>query len=118
MPNRNYNKGRAYEYKIKKRYEKLGYTVFRTAGSHSPADLIALRCLKRIHLNWNSMSLLDVVLIQCKTIRPVHWQNEPEIETFLKWARDLGCTGRFYIKTTEGQTCYDSKRGRCQIEGV
>jgi Holliday junction resolvase len=41
MPNKNYIKGRNFEYRIKKMYEKDGYLVFRTAGSHSPADLIA-----------------------------------------------------------------------------
>lgn len=43
MPNRNYEKGRRYEYKIKKELEKQGYTVLRTSGSHGFADLVAVK---------------------------------------------------------------------------
>jgi len=42
MPNKNYIKGRAKEYKLKAELEKQGYTVLRTAGSHGFADLIAI----------------------------------------------------------------------------
>lgn len=42
MPNPKYIKGRAFEYKIMKELEKDGYTCFRTAGSHSPIDIIAI----------------------------------------------------------------------------
>lgn len=53
MVNKNYIKGRAFEYKVKKYFEELGYMTFRSAGSHSIADLIVL---------------LDdrVILLQCK----------------------------------------------------
>ena len=37
----NYTKGRGFEYWVKHLLEKHNYLVFRTAGSHSPADLIA-----------------------------------------------------------------------------
>ena len=43
MVNRNYRRGRAKEYRIKKKYEKCGYYVIRTAGSHSVCDLVAFR---------------------------------------------------------------------------
>lgn len=43
MPNKNYVKGRAKEYKIKRDFTKRGYTVLRTAGSHGFADLVAVR---------------------------------------------------------------------------
>ena len=43
MPNKNYVKGRAKEYKVKKQFEKEGYIVLRTAGSHGFADLIAVK---------------------------------------------------------------------------
>ena len=42
MPSQNYKKGRAKEYRIKKAYEKNGWKVLRTAGSHGFADLIAI----------------------------------------------------------------------------
>lgn len=43
MPNSNYLKGRRMEYKRKKHWEGMGYTVLRTAGSHGLFDLIAIR---------------------------------------------------------------------------
>jgi hypothetical protein len=38
-----YIKGRRLEYKVKKELEKNGYIVIRSAGSHSPFDLVALK---------------------------------------------------------------------------
>ena len=40
--NKNYQKGRRKEYKLKHLLEKAGYIVIRSAGSHSFSDLIAL----------------------------------------------------------------------------
>ena len=42
MPNRNYVQGRAAEYRVKKEFEAAGYEVFRMAGSHGSADIIAV----------------------------------------------------------------------------
>ena len=42
MPNRNYETGRRFEYKVKKHLESKGYFVLRSAGSKSPIDLIAV----------------------------------------------------------------------------
>jgi len=39
----NYAKGRALEYECKKVLEGMGFFVIRSAGSHSPADLCALK---------------------------------------------------------------------------
>lgn len=38
-----YAKGRALEYECKRVLEELGYVVIRSAGSHTPADLVACR---------------------------------------------------------------------------
>lgn len=64
MVNKNYVKGRTFEYKIKKQFEDKGYLVFRTAGSHSVADLIAFPKLG----DWFRGKKLGYVpiLIQCK----------------------------------------------------
>lgn len=43
MPNRNYEKGRRKEYKIRRNFERDGWIVLRTAGSHGFADLIAIK---------------------------------------------------------------------------
>jgi Holliday junction resolvase len=39
MPNRNYQRGRAFEYKVKKFFEQQGCLVIRSAGSKGPIDL-------------------------------------------------------------------------------
>jgi len=54
IPNKNYVKGANFERTVKKFYESIGFLVFRTAGSHSPADLIAFSPSER------------PILIQCK----------------------------------------------------
>jgi len=43
MVNKNYQRGRAKEYRVKKNYEECGYYVVRAAGSHSVCDLIAMK---------------------------------------------------------------------------
>jgi len=52
MGNKNYEKGRRKEYKIVKEYRDKGFRICqRTAGSHSPIDVIAIsEDLKEIHL--------------------------------------------------------------------
>ena len=62
MPNKNYQSGRSFEYRVKKYFEKQGYYVMRSAGSKSPFDLIA------IETNYTKGKLISthILLIQCK----------------------------------------------------
>jgi len=53
--NKKYVRGRAFEYKIATIFRRKGYYVMRSAGSHGPADLIAV---KKGYLS---------LMIQCKT---------------------------------------------------
>jgi hypothetical protein len=39
----NYTRGRAFEYRVKAFFERLGWWVCRAAGSHGKADLVAVR---------------------------------------------------------------------------
>jgi len=55
MPNKNYIKGRRKEYKVVNQFKKEEYIAFRSAGSHSPIDVVAINPLKKI-----------INLIQCK----------------------------------------------------
>ena len=56
MPNKNYVKGRRKEYKICEQLKNEGFDVVqRTAGSHSPIDIIAISKDKQM-----------IRLIQCK----------------------------------------------------
>lgn len=41
MPNRNYTRGRAREYRVMTIYRDCGYRVIRASGSHGEFDLIA-----------------------------------------------------------------------------
>lgn len=43
MPNKNYVSGRNLEYRIKHYLESKGYTVIRSAGSHTEIDIVALK---------------------------------------------------------------------------
>ena len=62
MPNSNYIAGRSFEYQIVKLFKDNGYEATRTAGSHGPWDIIAL---KRTPTKEYEVRLL--VLAQCKT---------------------------------------------------
>ncbi len=56
MPNKKYVKGRRKEYRVCKRLRVEGFDIVqRTAGSHSPIDIIAI-----------SKYLKKIFLIQCK----------------------------------------------------
>lgn len=55
MVNSKYVKGRRFEYKIVNLLKKEGWIAFRSAGSHSPIDIVAIHTDKKI-----------VQLIQCK----------------------------------------------------
>lgn len=39
----NYRKGAGRELRVKEHYERNGWVVYRSAGSHGPADLVALK---------------------------------------------------------------------------
>ena len=43
MVNKNYVSGRRFEYAVKKELEKRGWIAIRSAGSHSPFDIIGIK---------------------------------------------------------------------------
>ncbi len=43
MPNRNYLLGRALEYRVRDQWRAEGFTALRSAGSHSPYDVLAVK---------------------------------------------------------------------------
>lgn len=55
MPNKNYISGRNFEYRVKKYLESKGYFVLRSAGSHTPVDLLAVHPI-----------YYHILVIQCK----------------------------------------------------
>ena len=44
MPNANYRKGADFERYVCRIYRHLGYFVVRSAGSHTPVDVVAIPC--------------------------------------------------------------------------
>lgn len=58
MSNKNYESGRRFEYRVRDYLEAKGYLVMRTAGSHSPFDLIATTYYKTL-------------FVQCKHGEPI-----------------------------------------------
>ena len=74
MPNKNYQKGRNKEYQICNILKKEGYDIVqRTAGSHSPFDIIAINFL-----------LKTIKLIQCKPSN-FSMKNKEELENKYNW---------------------------------
>jgi Holliday junction resolvase len=73
VPNKNYQKGRRFEYRVKKFFEKENKLVMRTAGSHSPFDLIA-------------MTVNHTYLIQCKSYEK---PTKKDIEKLNYWSKEL-----------------------------
>jgi hypothetical protein len=55
MPNKNYIKGRRKEYRIMNEAKKRGMIAFRSAGSHSPIDVVCIDTLNK-----------RIKLVQCK----------------------------------------------------
>ena len=62
----NYQRGAAFELRVKRRLEEQGWTVWRTPGSKSPADLIAV---KPSRCDWpdDELILPRLRLVQCKS---------------------------------------------------
>ena len=72
--NRNYVRGRAKEYRVKAKLEKEGWTVLRTAGSHGPFDLVAIK-----RPRW-SLDEGQMRLIQCKSGKSQERESKKALE--------------------------------------
>lgn len=70
-----YRRGYHFELRVRKHFESLGWSVWRSAGSKSPADLVALRTG-------------EVVLIQCKLSGTI---SKDEKQRLAMLARELEC---------------------------
>ena len=71
----NYSRGANFERRVKKYLENGGYLVIRSAGSHSPVDLVALRAG-------------EVLLIQVKLNGEI---PQVEAEQLIEIARENQC---------------------------
>ena len=86
--NPHYKVGYALERDVKIALEQDEYTVFRSAGSHSPADLIALK--PELYAD-ECIEGTAVTLIQCKRHRNL--MTVREINTFKEFCKKLSCNG-------------------------
>jgi len=76
MVNKNYVKGRSKEYRLKRKYERQGYIVLRTSGSHGFADLVAI-----------DPKELEIIFIQSKP-KNISKKKKKEIEEKYYWLND------------------------------
>ena len=81
MPNKNYVKGRNKEYKICRQYRNKGFLAFRSAGSHSPIDVVC------IHPETG-----QIALIQCKP----NTMSENAKRKIIK--ENIKLNGLFYVR--------------------
>jgi Holliday junction resolvase len=63
-----YKKGRQFEYRVKKHFEKLGYYVKRSYASKGAEDLIAIKSIDFSH-DIKECICSEVLLIQCKNLK-------------------------------------------------
>lgn len=71
----NYRRGADFERRIARYYLKMGYFVIRSAGSHSPIDLVALKAG-------------EVELVQCKIDGVLSVAGRQQLQEL---TRDTGC---------------------------
>jgi len=87
MPNKKYERGRAFEYAVKKKLEERGWTVIRAAGSHGWADLVAWKeGTPTLIIQCKKYSAKDTELKEYKKMLPLReyigW-NTPRIYVFV-----------------------------------
>jgi len=90
LVNKNYNRGRNFEHRVKKFFEELGFFVVRSAGSKGAADLVVIKqdC---------SGLCCRVGLVQCKY--GCGYINKAELERLKKLCNDLLAAG--YVAITD-----------------
>jgi len=81
----NYSRGADFERRVQRYFEKLGYLVIRSAGSHTLVDLVALRAG-------------EVKLIQCKLDGVL---SVAERQQLGELARETGC--QVYLISRQGK---------------
>jgi Holliday junction resolvase len=92
-----YKRGRAFEYRVKKHFERNGYYVVRKYASKGAEDLIAIKQAgtdlldyQRNQLQYVTMS--EVLLIQCKNLKVEKKLKREDAERLIKLARQVGGT--------------------------
>ena len=98
MSNRNYINGRNFEYVVKKKLESEGWTVWRTPGSKSKADLIAVR-KQTIEISlYSNKRIPRVRLVQCKSGNAR--LSKKGKKEFLEFAQSVGAEAMYAYRPT------------------
>jgi len=87
----NYSRGANFERRVRKYLENEGWVVFRSAGSHSPADLIALKAG-------------EVKLIQCQTDGAF---SKIKKEMLRLLCDELRCSGWLFWRVSNKDLCWE-----------
>ena len=84
MVNKKYNKGYRFELEVKKFLEQQGFLVFRSAGSHSPVDLVAFKLIQPDI--GNNFPELTPYFIQCKATQETYVPKR-ELKRYLAFVK-------------------------------
>ena len=93
-----YKRGRAFEYRVKKHFEKQGYYVVRKYASKGAEDLIAIKGTKVGYYNNENRQksifamMSEVLLIQCKNLKVEKKLKREDAERLIALARQCGGT--------------------------
>lgn len=83
MPNINYRRGVAKEYRVKKKLLEEGFeVVVRSAGSHSMFDLVAFRAPS---MQSEGMKPGEIVVVQCKVGQKAEGERRKAREEMLRF---------------------------------
>ena len=101
MANKKYRKGYNFEKKIQEKYEKEGYFVIRSSGSHGIADLVAIPSLESRYIGMIGNVYADnpPILIQCKATKKGKYTKE--CSKLIKIAKKYGCKAKLITKEKE-----------------
>ena len=86
-----YKRGRNFEYRVKKHFERNGYYVVRKYASQGAEDLIAL---KEIDFSYDvtECTCSEVLLIQCKNLKVERPLKKEDKDRLIRLAKQCGAT--------------------------
>jgi Holliday junction resolvase len=91
--NTNYKKGRAFEYRVKKHFEELGYYVIRSYASKGAQDLTAIKQIEIEDDDGKGSTICsEVLLIQCKNLKVERKLSQKECNNLRVLAIQTGGT--------------------------
>jgi Holliday junction resolvase len=92
-----YKRGRNFEYRVKKHFERNGYYVVRKYASKGAEDLIAIKKAGTDLLDYQKnelkyVTLSEVLLIQCKNLKVEKKLKREDAERLIALAKQCGAT--------------------------